>query len=135
MSPKAAAEMAVTRERIRANRQKVVASSMDLTADENAKFWPLYREYRDSVALLTDRWVKMVADYSQVYKAISDSQAIRLMDEYTKYDMDRIALRTAYVQKFKAILPPRKVMRYFQIEKKLDAIIDYDLAGEIPLAK
>jgi hypothetical protein len=135
MSPKAAAEMAVTRERIRANRQKVVASSMDLTADENAKFWPLYREYRDSVALLTDRWVKMVADYSQVYKAISDSQAIRLMDEYTKYDMDRIALRTAYVQKFKAILPPRKVMRYFQIEKKLDAIIDYDLAGEFPLAK
>ncbi|HUL04670.1 MAG TPA: hypothetical protein VLV16_15715, partial [Gemmatimonadales bacterium] len=135
MSPRVAAEMAATREKIRANRQKVVASSMDLTAAENEKFWPLYREYRDSMGVLGDRWVKMVSDYAQVYSKLTDQQAIRFLTEYTKYDSDRIVLRTTYIRKFGAILPPRKVMRYFQIENKLDAIINYDLAGEIPLAK
>lgn len=135
MSPQVAAEMAATREKIRANRQKVVASSMDLTAAENEKFWPLYREYRDSVSKLNDRWWKIVSDYAQTYNKLSEAQATRFLNDYTQYDVDRIALRTAYIKKFGAILPQKKVLRYFHIENKLDAIINYDMAGEIPLAK
>ena len=32
-----------------------------------------------------------------------------------------------------SLLPPKKVVRYFQIENKLDSVIDYKLAGRIPL--
>ena len=89
----------------------------------------------DSVAKLNDRWWHLVADFSQTYKSLSDSQATRFLEDYTKYDQDRIALRTTYIKRFGEILPLRKVVRYFQVENKLDAIINYDLAGEIPLAK
>jgi hypothetical protein len=33
------------------------------------------------------------------------------------------------------VLPGRTVARFFQIENKMDAIIDYEMAGEIPLVK
>ena len=35
--------------------------------------------------------------------------------------------------KRKEILPPENVMRFFQEENKLDAIINFELAGGIPL--
>jgi len=124
-----------TRTAVRANRQKVVAANMDLTADENAKFWPLYREYRDSAGAISDRLFRLIARYGQQYNTLTDEQATRLMTDYAAIERDRMALRSAYIPKFGAILPPRKLVRYFQIENKLDAIINYDIAGEIPLVK
>ncbi len=35
--------------------------------------------------------------------------------------------------KRKKILPPKKGVRFFQVENKLDAIINFELAGGIPL--
>jgi hypothetical protein len=49
------------------------------------------------------------------------------------YQKDKLDLERDYVKKFKKILPGRKVARYFQLEHKLDAIVDYDLAKNIPL--
>ena len=42
-------------------------------------------------------------------------------------------MKKGYVKKFKKVLPAKKVARYYQVENKLDAIIDVDLAREIPL--
>jgi hypothetical protein len=135
LTPEMRHKMDSTGAAIRANRQKVVAASMDLTPAENEKFWPMYREYRDSVSAITERFYHFVARYGQQYRTLTDSQATRLLTEYLTIDQDRMALRLRYVKKFATILPPRKVMRYFQVENKLDAIMAYDIAGEIPLAK
>ena len=32
-------------------------------------------------------------------------------------------------------MPPAKLLRYFQLENKLDAVVAYDLAQRIPLAQ
>ena len=39
------------------------------------------------------------------------------------------------MQKMAKALPVRKVVRYFQLENKMDAIFDYDLSQRIPLAR
>ena len=36
-------------------------------------------------------------------------------------------------KKFSKILPTRKAARYYQLENKLDAVVDVDLADQIPL--
>ena len=128
-------EMAAIREEVRTNRRKIVAGAMDLTTEENQKFWPLYTEYRDAAGKQAERLSKIILEYAQNYNSLSDAQATKLMNDYATLDQDRINLRSAYVKKFGAILPPKKLMRYFQLENKLDAIINYDLAGTIPLPK
>jgi lipopolysaccharide biosynthesis protein len=120
---------------VRANRKQIVAGGMDLTTEEHQKFWPLYAEYRDSVAKQGDRLTKIIMEYASNYNTLTDDQATKLMNDYAALDQDRINLRAAYVKKFGAFLPPKKLMRYFQIENKLDAIMNYDLAGTIPLPK
>jgi len=128
-------EMDSVRRVVRADRQKIIAAGMDLTTEENQKFWPLYSEYRDAASKQAERLGKIILEYSKNYDALSDAQAIKLMNDYATLDQDRINLRAAYVKKFGAFLPPKKLMRYFQIEQKLDAILNYEIAATIPLPK
>lgn len=128
-------EMDSVRKVVKANRQKIIAGGMDLTTEENQKFWPLYSEYRDAAGKQGERLVKIIMEYGQNYDALTDAQATKLMNDYATLDQDRLNLRAAYVKKFGAFLPPKKLMRYFQMEQKLDAIMNYDIAATIPLPK
>ena len=128
-------EMDSVRQVARTNRKKIIAGGMDLTTEENQKFWPLYAEYRDSSTKQNDRLANIIMEYARNYDTLSDSQARKLMNDYATLDQDRINLRGAYVKKFGAFLPPKKLMRYFQMEQKLDAIMNYEIAGTIPLPK
>jgi hypothetical protein len=44
-------------------------------------------------------------------------------------------LRQAYLPKFRKVLPETKVVRYYQIENKINAVLMYELAKNIPLVK
>jgi hypothetical protein len=48
---------------------------------------------------------------------------------------DENKLKRKYVKRFMKVLPAKKVLRYYQIENKLDTIINMDLAATIPLAR
>jgi hypothetical protein len=128
-------EMDSVRTAVRVNRKKIVAGGMDLTTEEHQKFWPLYAEYRDSAAKQGDRLANIIMEYAANYNTLTDGQASKLMNDYAALDQDRIRLRAVYIKKFGEFLPPRKLMRYFQLENKLDAIMNYDLAATIPLPK
>ena len=127
----------LTRSAIQADRKAIVNEYMDLTAEESQDFWPLYKEYRTQATKLNDRLAKIILDYGDSYReqSVSDEQAEQMLSDYLILEQDRLDLQDDYVAKFQEILPPIKVTRYFQLENKLDAIVDYDLAGNIPLVE
>ncbi len=61
--------------------------------------------------------------------------AIELLDNYMSIEAQRLALQSVYVPKFKKVLPPIKVTRYFQCENKIATIVNFDLAAQIPLIR
>jgi len=46
-----------------------------------------------------------------------------------------VKLLSDYVPKFEKVLPPKKVARLYQIENKMRALVNYELARQIPLVK
>jgi hypothetical protein len=48
---------------------------------------------------------------------------------------DLLKLKKSYLKKLSAVLPDKKVMTYFQMENKIQAIIRFDCALNIPLAE
>ena len=56
-------------------------------------------------------------------------------EEYLALERDYVAILNAYLPRFKKVLPPRKVARLYQIENKARALVNYDLARNIPLVK
>ncbi len=119
---------------IRTNRQAIVTENLALTAEESEAFWPLYRQFQNDRALMVDRTMKMLTEFRDNFDVLSEEQAKALIDEYFKIQKEELRLNEKYLREFRKILSQKKTLRYFQIENKLDAIIDYDLSQVIPLA-
>jgi len=119
---------------IRTNRQAIVTENLALTAEESEAFWPLYRQFQNDRALMVDSTMKMLTEFRDNFDVLSEEQAKALVDEYFKIQKEELRLNEKYLREFRKILSQKKTLRYFQIENKLDAIIDYDLSQVIPLA-
>jgi len=128
-------EIELTRAVIQTERQTMVATALSLEKGEADAFWPLYREYQNQRALLGDRQVKLITDYAENFEVMTDDKAREMLDEHLAIEKQDLKLKNSYAKKFRKILPEKKVTRYFQIENKLDAVIDAELAKEIPLVE
>jgi signal transduction histidine kinase len=118
---------------IRANRRALVAVNLNLSAEEAAKFWPLYERYEQEMNTLGDRLAAVVEDYASNFRDLGNDKALQLVRDYQAVEADRLQVRRTYLDEFAKILPGRTVARFFQIENKMDAVIRYDLAATIPV--
>lgn len=130
-----AEEMRLTREVISQERQALVTRAMDLTSGEMQRFWPLYREYRLAASKVGDRIVTLVNTYADNYQNLTDKVADKLLTEFVRIEEERARLKARYLPKFKKVLPPKKVARFYQIENKLDTALLAELTEAIPLAR
>jgi len=132
---KPADNMQILRDKIKADKKLLVAANMELTETEAKAFWPVYETYQDELFLLRSRTVKLIKDYTDAYEKMSNDKAKALLDELMKIDSLGLKLRQAYLPKFRQVLPEVKVVRYYQIENKINAALNYELATNIPLMK
>ena len=65
----------------------------------------------------------------------SDETATSILKQYLALERDHVAILTAYLPRFQKVLPPKKVAKLYQIENKSRALVNYELARGIPLAK
>ena len=132
---KPADDMQIVREKVGADKKLLVAENMQLTEAEAKAFWPVYDQYQDELFLLRSRTVKLINDFAGAYEKMSNDTAKKLMDEYMTIESLGPKLRQTYLPKFRKVLPEAKVVRYYQIENKINAVLIYELAKNIPLAK
>jgi hypothetical protein len=126
-------EIELTRQQIQTERQALVTAGMELTDEEAAKFWPVYREYRAELAPIGDRQVELIMGYADKYGSVDDDYAQKMLDEHLNIQQAKLEVLRKYVPKFLGVLPAVKVARFYQLENKLDAIVSYDLAMSIPV--
>jgi len=128
-------EIELTRAVIKVQKKQIVAKNMQLTSVEKDKFWTVYRDYQNKIDSVNDRRTKLITDYADNLKngSLTDEIALVMLNEFLSYERMRLITKQSFVEKFKEVLPSRKVARFFQIENKMEAIINFDLARQIPL--
>src|SRR2546428_1006045 len=131
----AADNMNILREKARADKKVVVASVLDLTEREATVFWPVYNAYQSDMVTHYDLVVTLIDAYGNAYNAMSDETATKLLADYLALERAHVALLSSYVPRFEKVLPAKKVARLYQIENKLRALVNYELAKQIPLVK
>jgi hypothetical protein len=132
---KPADTMQIVREKIRVDKKVFVAVNLELTDSQGEAFWPIYDNYQKELDSLTDRFIKLIEDFARNYETMSDEVAMKLLDEYLAIEGEHQRLRQSYLPKFREALPEKKVVRYYQLENKIDAVVDYELAAKIPLVE
>jgi len=120
---------------IREGRLEVIRSELHFTEAEGTAFWPIYGEYRDEIDAIQDRYAAMVKEYLQRYEAadLTNEYADELMATFFSTRRGRIDVQEKYLPRFRAVLPALKVARLFQLEHKISAEIDAQLALVVPL--
>lgn len=123
------------RDKIRADKRLVIAANMDLNEAEGKAFWPIYDAYQKDYDVIIERAGKLLEMYVKNYTTMTGEVAKRILDDQIAVEMDKLKLRQDYLPKFRKALPDIKVTRYYQMENKIQAIINYELADAIPLVE
>ena len=132
-----ASDMEILRQKLQADKKLVVASAMQLTEAEAKGFWPVYDAFQADLQKINGQIGEVIKAYAAAYRAdtLTNDKAQELLGEALKVEQAEVDLKRAYVPKLGAVLPQVKVARYLQVENKIRAVLKYELAGEIPLAK
>ena len=132
-----AKSMEALRDAAKSNKKALVALNLKLTETEDKAFWKVYESYQKDIAKVNDRLINLINNYAKEYKAksLTDEKAKQLISKYLAIEEDRLKLKKSYLEKVSAVIPDKKVMAYFQMEEKIQAIIRFDCAINIPLAE
>jgi hypothetical protein len=130
---KPADNMQFVLEKVRADKKLLIAENMKLTETEAKAFWPVYEAYQKELLLLRAKTLKLINEYATAYGKMTNDTAKHLLDEYMTLEGSGLKLRQSYLPKFREVLPDVKVVRYYQMENKIDAALMYELAAKIPL--
>jgi len=106
---------------------------MNLTESEAKVFWSVYEDYQKELSKLADRTVKLIEDYAVNYQTMTEESAKELLNGYLAIEAKRVNLMKSFLPKFRKVLSEKKVVRYYQLENKIDAVVNYELARQIPL--
>lgn len=128
-------EIAEGRAMLRAGVDEIIREELALTAEEAELFWPTYAAYRSETRALMDRYTAMITEYMGRYDRgdLSDEYASDLMETFFSIKRDLLDVKMKYLPKFKKSLPALKVARFYQLENKIEAEIDAQLALAVPL--
>ena len=94
----------------------------------------LYAEYQ--IKLMEQRLgeLTLISNYAENYKNMTNENSDKLMTQWSTVEEAEVALKKEYMAKFKKVMPSVDVIRYFQIENRLQLVIELRRAKAIPLA-
>jgi hypothetical protein len=119
----------------KAQRKAIVSQNMYLTEAQAKDFWPLYDAYEKRMDKIEDRHIREINNYVASYKNLTDASANQKLDEVLSIQQARLQTQQEYVPKFRAVLPGVVVTRFFQIDNKLRAMVQCNIAQIVPLAQ
>ncbi len=114
------------------DRQAVVAKVLELNESESSAFWPLYQSYRADMEKIGDSLVKLVLEYSDSYPNVPEDTARRLLKQYMALEKQLVAKRAWYLKRAGKSISANKVLRWAQVENRLDLGLRLRLASTIP---
>ena len=123
----------LAREVLKTEKKAAIAEIMQLTDDESQPFWNLYNEYQGKLYLVQNKRIDIIKDFIENYETMTDEKADELWTNSMSYSQEILKLKKSYYTKFKKILPAGKAARFFQAENKIEALINAELAFDIPL--
>jgi hypothetical protein len=113
---------------LKSQKKQIVAANMSLTDDEAEKFWPVYDRYAADLASLYDTKIALIQEYLQSYNTMTGDEAESYIRRRAAIEEEVMQLRLKYVPAFRKVLSGRQAALFFQIEWRLDLIINLQFA-------
>jgi hypothetical protein len=120
---------------IQTDKRAIVLSTLGLTDAEVAAFTPIYDKYQGEMKKVFTRSGEILNKYASNYDSMTDAAAEDILKEAFEVREDRNDILKDYAKRLGKKLPATKVLRWVQVENKLNALVDWQMAQVVPLAK
>ena len=124
--------IAVVRANMQADRTALITRGMNFNDKDGAAFWPIYQQYEYERSRLDDRRVAVIKEYAQKYPKLTDAEAKEMAEQMMEYDSRLAALKKKYFKKFNKVLPAFTVSKFFQLERRIDLLMDIQVESSLP---
>jgi hypothetical protein len=118
---------------VRQRKAETLATLMQLSAADAARFWPIYAEYDVELTKLNDQRAANIQEYARTYDQMTNEKADELIQKALAYRKQRPELVAKYYERVKQALGATTAGRFFQIEDQLLSIIDLQIDSSLPI--
>ena len=133
----ATTNMEILAAKIKADKKLVVAHTVGVTDAEGKAFWPVYDACQADLQGVNEKIKTVIASYAREYNAntMTDAKAEALTKDYIAAEEALLASKKSCLAKLNGVIPAMKIARYMQIENKIRAQINFELASAIPFVQ
>ena len=131
----AVTDMQALRQAVKSDKRAFVESVMKLTDAEAKRFWPIYDAYQRNLDITGRRRSVALQELMFRERPMGNLAARQYATEMLALDDAELKARKAMRNRVMRALPAVKAARYLQLEEKVRALQDYDVASTVPLAR
>jgi Spy/CpxP family protein refolding chaperone len=124
--------IAMARANMRADRTTLITTGMNFNDKEGAAFWPLYQQYEYERSRVDDRRAAVIKQYTQKYPNLTDAEGKSMAEQMFDCESRLAELKKKYYKKFNKVLPALTVAKFFQLERRVDLLMDMNVEYSLP---
>jgi hypothetical protein len=128
-------DLQLLRKDLRSLKKQLIAENLSLTSTEATKFWPVYEQYQTEYTKIGDAKLALIEEYEKTWGTITDEQALNYLKRAEEINESVLQLRKKYVPLVKQVLPGKKTATFFQLERRIEMLMDVQVASLIPLVQ
>ncbi len=118
-----------------AKRADIMAKGLTLTADQAAKFWPLFETFQKEQDTIVDEQIQATEHFAEHYQELTDKDALTYVNALLARDEKMHDLRVKWLAKFQTVLPSKIAARAIQLDRRLGQVAQVQISQKIPLVR
>ena len=126
-------DIALLRRNLRSEKKKIIALNVPLTETEATKFWPVYDEYAAEMTRHYDEFYSIIKEYAANQKTLTDPQALSMIKRWAAIQVELSQTRQKFIPVVEKVITGRKAALFFQLDRRLYALMDLQISSQIPL--
>jgi hypothetical protein len=126
-------DIQLMRSDVQADKNTIIAHTMQFSDAESTAFWPVYRDYARDQQAIGDQRVQLIKDYAQNYDSLDDAKSKDMMQRAINIDQKTLSLRQDYWPKFAKALGPKRAAKFYQVDNRITLLLNLQLTSAIPL--
>jgi Spy/CpxP family protein refolding chaperone len=126
-------DIQLLRSDVQADKNQIIADTMQFTDAESKAFWPIYRDFAHDQQVIGDDRVQLIKDYAKNYDSMDDPKARDLVQRMINIEDRTLNLREDYWPQFMKALGAKRAAKFYQVDNRLGLIVNLQLTALIPL--
>ena len=127
--------LAAVRSDLMANRADTMAKNLTMTAEQAAKFWPVYDAYQKEQSAINEDHLKGVQRYVEAFDTLDDAGALSLIKAHLDRDERMNVLRQKLLLDLQRAVGTKLAARAVQIDRRLSLAFQLEIVSKIPLIR